>query len=86
MLFLVRMTALRAIGIAGELTALKPVLIAPPFSGTCDMLGSRENAMSKFHVVFTPPRLLCAILRDESLLESLASGDLKGGIIGYGES
>ena len=38
---------------------------------------SREsfNATNKFRVVFTPPRLLCAILRDDLQLDNLASGN-----------
>ena len=50
------------------------------------MVGSRENATNKFRVVFTPPRLLCAILRDDFLLDNLASGNLEARIVGRGES
>ena len=46
--FLVCMTALCVIMMAGELTAQKPVFIALPLNGACEMLGSRENATSKF--------------------------------------
>ena len=56
--FLVR-TALCMIRTAGELASLKPVFIALPLNGDCQMHGSRENATSKFGVDFsTPPPLL----------------------------
>ena len=71
---------------AGKLTALKPVFIALPLSSACEMRGSRENAMDKFRVVFTPPHLLRAILRNDFLLDNLASGNLVAGIVGRGES
>ena len=80
------MTALCAIRTAGELTALKPVFTALLLNGACEMLGSRENARSKFRVVFASPRLLYAILRDDFQLDNLASGHLKAGIVGHGES
>ena len=84
--FLVKMTALQVITMAGKLTALKPDFKALPLSSTCEMLGSRENATNKFRVVFSPPRLLCAILRDDFLLDNLASRNLEAGIVGRGES
>ena len=84
--FLVKMTSQQVIMTAGKLTALRPVFRALPLSSACEMLGSRENAMNKFQVVFTPPRLLCAIMRDDFQLDNLASGNLEAGIVGCGES
>ena len=83
--FLVKMTALLVIMTAGKPTALKSVFIALPLSSTCEMLGSRENATNKFRVVFTPPRLLCTIFRDDFLLDNLASGNLEAGVVGRSE-
>ena len=73
--FLVKMTAQPVIMTAGKLTALKPVFIAHPLSSAGETLCSRENATNKFRVVFTPPRLLCAILRGNYQLDNLASGN-----------
>ena len=56
------MTAVSAIRTVGELTALKPVFTALPLNSTCEMLGFRENARSKFQVILTPSRLLCVFL------------------------
>ena len=57
--FLVRRTALCMIRTAGKLVALKPVFIALPLNGDCEMHGSRENATSKFRVdISTPSPLL----------------------------
>ena len=58
-IFLVRRTALCTIRTAGELAALKPVFIALPLNGACEMHGSRENATSKFRLdISTPSPLL----------------------------
>ena len=84
--FLVKMTAQQVIRTAGKLTALEPVFIALPVNSACEVLGSRENATNKFRVVFTLPRLLCAILRDDFQLDSLGSRNLEAGIVGRGES
>ena len=51
--FLVRRTALCTIRTVGELVALKPVFIAIPLNGDCEMHGSRQNATSKFRVDFS---------------------------------
>ena len=80
------MSALRVIMTAEDVTALRPVFIALPLNSTCKVLGSQENSTNKFRVVLTPPHLLCRILRDNFLLESLASGDLEAGIVGHGGS
>ena len=48
--FLVRRTALCTIRTAGELAALKPVFIALPLNGDCELHCYRENATSKFRV------------------------------------
>ena len=80
------MTVQQVIRTAGKLTALEPVFIALPVNSVCEVLGSRENATNKFRVVFTPPRLLCAILRDDFQLDNLGSRNSEAGIVGRGES
>ena len=53
--FLIRRTVLCTIRTAAELAALKPIFIALPLNGDCEIHGSRENAASKFGVDFSTP-------------------------------
>ena len=70
--FLVRRTALCTIRTAGELAALKPVFIALPLNGDCEMHDSRENATSKFRVDISTPSSLLYVF-SVTIPEDLAS-------------
>ena len=69
---LVRRTALCTIRTAAELAALKPIFIALPLNGDCEMHGSRENATSKFQVDISTPFPLLYIF-SVTIPEDLAS-------------
>ena len=72
MVSFVRRTALCTIRTAGELAALKPVFIALPLNGDCEMLGSLENATSKFRVDTSTPSPLLYVF-SVTIPEDLAS-------------
>ena len=55
-----------------RMAALKPVLIALPLNGDCEMHGSRENATSKLRVDISTPSPLLYVF-SVTIPEDLAS-------------